>query len=157
MCFAAAACLLIVSYPACAQTDNDAKDVALLCESFRAADYRDAPRKETLLPAGEVSELRMFAHGMIRLYQVFISSQHHNVCLFTPSCSHFGSESVQKFGFIKGVVLTSDRLERCNPFAAQGAYAFDDSLGKWRDPVETYCFEPDSCRARPSHEGVAAP
>lgn len=35
-------------------------------------------------------------------------------CQFYPSCSHFGSEAIHEFGFIKGTLLTADRFMRCS-------------------------------------------
>ena len=35
-------------------------------------------------------------------------------CQFYPSCSHFGSEAIREFGFIKGTLLTADRFMRCS-------------------------------------------
>ncbi len=35
-------------------------------------------------------------------------------CQFYPSCSHFGKDAIKEYGFLKGVLLTSDRLIRCS-------------------------------------------
>ena len=34
-------------------------------------------------------------------------------CMMYPSCSHYSSQALKKHGFIKGWVMTSDRLLRC--------------------------------------------
>lgn len=34
-------------------------------------------------------------------------------CMMYPSCSHYSSQAFKKHGFIKGWVMTSDRLLRC--------------------------------------------
>jgi len=34
-------------------------------------------------------------------------------CMMYPSCSHYSSQAFNKHGFIKGWVMTSDRLLRC--------------------------------------------
>jgi putative membrane protein insertion efficiency factor len=59
----------------------------------------------------------MLATGMIKIYQVAISSQDIPACNFTPSCSRFTSEAIKKAGLIRGALLGADRLLRCHPFA----------------------------------------
>ncbi|MDD2889910.1 MAG: membrane protein insertion efficiency factor YidD [bacterium] len=82
------------------------------------------------------------ATGLIRVYQVVISPRQGEVCNFTPSCSHYGYEAVEKKGIIEGILMTADRLERCNYFAWQykDKYyktKFDTTRGnKLYDPVE---------------------
>jgi putative membrane protein insertion efficiency factor len=102
-----------------------------------------------IVPENEPSEPRMFSQVMVRLYQELISSQQNNVCVFSPSCSHFGMESVSRCGFLKGVVLTADRLQRCNTFAAHYGYGYDPATGRLLDPLTAYDgYEPTSDTAR---------
>ena len=75
--------------------------------------------------------------GSIRFYQLFISTQDRPVCNFTPSCSQFGIESIRKFGIIKGIMLTSDRLQRCNGTSVP-YYRLDYKSGRFIDPVKNY-------------------
>lgn len=35
-------------------------------------------------------------------------------CNFTPSCSHYSVEALQKYGFIQGWKLSFNRIRRCN-------------------------------------------
>ena len=39
---------------------------------------------------------------IIRFYQKFISPAFPPSCRFTPSCSHYGYEAIEKHGFLKG-------------------------------------------------------
>lgn len=110
------------------------KDMALL-KAAPVADDTASNQQGPLLPENEVSDTRILSRFLIRVYQTFISSQQHNVCVFTPSCSHFGMEAVERFGFAKGFLLTADRLTRCNNFVAQGGYAFDLPSGKFIDSI----------------------
>lgn len=77
--------------------------------------------------------------GMIKFYQFFISTQDMPVCNFTPSCSQFGANSLREFGVLRGILLTSDRLQRCNGFSAP-YYQIDYQSGKYIDPVQTYSY-----------------
>lgn len=75
----------------------------------------------------------------IDFYQYFISSQDIPACLFTPSCSHFAEQALTRFGIIKGLLLTSDRLQRCHTFSDKGKiYEFDFELKHYKDPVWHY-------------------
>lgn len=124
-----------------AQEAADTQDSAFsaLCRVVR--EKYDRPARDSrsgIIPDDETSELRIVPHAMIRLYQEFISSQHYNVCVFEPSCSHFGQETIRTFGLIRGGLLTADRLQRCNMFASQYGYGVDRKSGRLLDPVETY-------------------
>lgn len=61
----------------------------------------------------EVSELKLAAIGLLNLYQKFISSQDKPSCNFTFSCSRFSLSAIRKFGVFHGLLMTSDRLQRC--------------------------------------------
>ena len=61
----------------------------------------------------DVSEIKMFALGLIKLYQKFISSQDTDTCMFTFSCSHFGIHAIKQYGIFWGSIITLDRLQRC--------------------------------------------
>jgi uncharacterized protein len=58
--------------------------------------------------------------AIIRFYQKFISPLLPPSCRFTPSCSHYGYEAIQKYGFIKGGWLAIKRIGRCHPFSPGG-------------------------------------
>lgn len=76
--------------------------------------------------------------GAIRFYQKFISTQDMPSCNFTPSCSQFGVESIGRLGVLRGVLLTSDRLQRCNSMSTS-RYQTDHKSGRLLDPVQLYC------------------
>ncbi|MBR1935639.1 MAG: membrane protein insertion efficiency factor YidD [Muribaculaceae bacterium] len=56
----------------------------------------------------------------IRFYQRCISPLTPPVCRFTPSCSHYAVEAIQKHGPIKGTWLAIKRIARCNPWGGSG-------------------------------------
>ena len=56
---------------------------------------------------------------MIRLYQK-IPGEFHNNCNFTPTCSNYAIEAIERFGSIKGSYLAFWRILRCNPFGKIG-------------------------------------
>jgi len=87
---------------------------------------------------GRGSELKSTAMGLIRVYQLFISSQDVSVCNFTLSCSRFGMTAIQKYGILYGLLMASDRMLRCNGYS-RIFYPQDPKTGLAVDfPMETY-------------------
>ena len=58
--------------------------------------------------------------GLIRTYQVTLSNHLPTQCKFTPTCSHYGLACIQKYGTLRGGLLTTWRLLRCSPLTAGG-------------------------------------
>ena len=56
----------------------------------------------------------------IYLYQRFVSPLIGPSCRFTPTCSQYAVEAIQKYGPFKGVYLTIRRLLRCHPWGGSG-------------------------------------
>ncbi|KZO01492.1 membrane protein insertion efficiency factor YidD [Pseudobacillus badius] len=67
---------------------------------------------------------------VIRFYQKVISPLKPPTCRFYPTCSHYGLESVKRFGAWKGGYLTVVRLLKCHPFHPGG---FDFVPETWED------------------------
>ena len=58
--------------------------------------------------------------GAIRLYQRGISPLSPPSCRFTPTCSAYAIEAIERFGVFKGTALAVWRILRCNPFCKGG-------------------------------------
>ncbi len=56
----------------------------------------------------------------IRFYQCCISSLTPPSCRFTPTCSQYAIEAIQKHGPLKGLFLAIKRLLRCHPWGGSG-------------------------------------
>lgn len=56
----------------------------------------------------------------LRFYQRFISPAFPPSCRFTPSCSEYTYQAVEKYGVLRGVWLGGARLLRCHPFNPGG-------------------------------------
>lgn len=59
---------------------------------------------------------------LIRLYSRGISPYTPPACRFTPTCSAYAYEAIQKYGALKGGYLALRRLLRCNPFYKGNPY-----------------------------------
>jgi len=57
--------------------------------------------------------------GLIRVYQL-LPFHSHSRCKFTPTCSNYGIEAIKTYGSIKGSILTTKRILRCNPLSKGG-------------------------------------
>ena len=60
--------------------------------------------------------MKYVALGLIRFYQKFISPLTPPSCRFDPTCSHYGYEAINKYGFFRGGWMTIKRIGRCHPF-----------------------------------------
>lgn len=58
---------------------------------------------------------------MILFYQRNLSPlKGKGCCIYTPSCSEYTRQAVEKYGVIKGIGLGVIRILRCNPFFKGG-------------------------------------
>ena len=56
----------------------------------------------------------------IRFYQKYIYPYKGERCPYTPSCSQYGLEAIERYGPLKGGLLALWRILRCNPFSHGG-------------------------------------
>ncbi|HMO01042.1 MAG TPA: membrane protein insertion efficiency factor YidD [Miltoncostaeaceae bacterium] len=65
----------------------------------------------------------------IRAYQKVVSPMFPRRCKYHPTCSQYAVDAIREFGVIRGVVLASWRLLRCNPWSHGGVdYAHDQTV-----------------------------
>jgi putative membrane protein insertion efficiency factor len=57
---------------------------------------------------------------LIKLYQSTISTVIPPSCRFTPTCSQYTYEAIEKYGFFKGSWLGARRIARCHPWNPGG-------------------------------------
>ena len=57
---------------------------------------------------------------LVRFYQVCISPLKPATCRFTPTCSQYALQALQKYGPIKGSWLALKRILRCHPWGGSG-------------------------------------
>lgn len=67
--------------------------------------------------------------GLVRCYQRWISPRTAPCCRFTPTCSAYAIQALERHGAFFGSVLALWRILRCNPFC-KGGY----------DPVPEHLF-----------------
>jgi uncharacterized protein len=57
---------------------------------------------------------------ILKLYKTFLSPFLPPACRFTPTCSEYAMEAVEKYGALKGTWLGVKRILRCQPFCKGG-------------------------------------
>lgn len=58
---------------------------------------------------------------IIKIYRNYISPlKGRPTCIYTPTCSQYAIEALEKYGFFKGSFLAVKRILRCHPFAKGG-------------------------------------
>ncbi len=58
--------------------------------------------------------------GVIHFYQRAISPHTPPSCRFTPTCSAYAIEAIERFGAIRGSGMALWRILRCNPWGGSG-------------------------------------
>lgn len=56
----------------------------------------------------------------VRLYQRLISPALPRRCRYEPTCSAYAVDAIREVGVVRGAILASWRLLRCNPYSAGG-------------------------------------
>lgn len=64
----------------------------------------------------------MFKNILVKLISLYqkISSLTPPVCRFTPTCSEYTKQALQKYGVFKGLWLGLKRVVKCHPFHEGG-------------------------------------
>ena len=64
--------------------------------------------------------MRRLIIALIRVYQYLFSPLGPPTCRFTPNCSQYTSEAIEKYGATRGLWLGIKRIIRCNPWNSGG-------------------------------------
>lgn len=62
---------------------------------------------------------RIFLFG-IKLYKLTLSPFLPASCRFTPTCSEYAYQAIERYGVLRGCWLATRRLMRCHPFHSGG-------------------------------------
>jgi putative membrane protein insertion efficiency factor len=134
---------LVLVVPLRAQEMNVPADLTLISErssQVSVHDHRDFLFHDSKSILKKYNPLTLIAGSLLYTYQNLISQQLSASCLYHPSCSAFGKEAIEKYGFIKGFFLAADRVNRCNRISGMDIHPLrvDPHLHRASDPVEAY-------------------
>lgn len=94
--------------------------VLLLLSSLNAA----LESTSTLINGGEI---------MLGYWRKYITNIDGPRCSFRPTCSEYARQAIRKYGFGKGSIMASERLQRCNGCHNYSVYQLTE---------EGYCYDP---------------
>lgn len=122
-----------VALPAWTQQENDLARLRRYC----AQEHADKPA------ATDVKKAKPLAFPMRMLFGFYrqVISEHISAdCAFDLSCSRFSAAAIGRFGIVKGLLLTGDRLTRCHLFVGQETVPvlFNNRTGKVIDEPSMY-------------------
>jgi putative component of membrane protein insertase Oxa1/YidC/SpoIIIJ protein YidD len=88
----------------------------------------------------KVNPLSAVLKGAMLLYQNVLSPQLSKSCAYQITCSNFSKQAIARFGIVKGMCLSADRLMRCNRIALLdiNLLDIDESTGTIIDPLTRY-------------------
>jgi len=118
---------LAVLFCACGITAGDGSDDSLV---IAAAVENPPGQKMKGTPAAHKGRRNL----MLFVYERFISSQDGSTCCFSQSCSEYFVAAIRERGAVKSMLLTADRLTRCNGVQPD-RYETDSLSGKNIDDI----------------------
>jgi uncharacterized protein len=68
----------------------------------------------------DVRMARGLARALLRAYRAMLSPVIGPACRYSPSCSVYAEEAIERWGVLRGGYLAARRLLRCHPFARGG-------------------------------------
>ena len=64
--------------------------------------------------------MKSIAILFVRCYQLLLSPFFGQQCRFTPTCSQYTIDAIQKKGVIQGIFLSIKRIGKCHPWCKGG-------------------------------------
>ncbi len=118
-----------VAFAFCCQAQNLSEDLLLIKNAGNHEEHQHDDRKS-------------FFRGILSFYSKHISDQIINDCIYEESCSTFSQGAFREYGFGKGLLLTTDRMMRCNRLSqSQVMPVRFNKEGKISDHWENYAKE----------------
>ena len=70
--------------------------------------------------APRIERMRWLLVHLVLLYRATLGQLMGGQCRFTPTCSQYALDSIEKFGPWKGAWKAIKRIARCRPFGGSG-------------------------------------
>lgn len=78
--------------------------------------------------------MKRLLRALILVYKKVFSPLIGRDCIYTPTCSMYTLDAIQKYGSLAGSLMGAARILRCNPFARGGFDPVKENLrgsAKW--------------------------
>jgi putative membrane protein insertion efficiency factor len=62
----------------------------------------------------------------IRAYRRFVSPLFPRRCRYEPTCSAYAEQAIERYGILRGLILATWRVLRCNPWSHGGFDPVED-------------------------------
>ncbi len=99
---------------------------------------KDLPERSLIQ---KINPLRILYSTSIGFYQKNISVQIAANCVFAKTCSHFSKDLTTEFGILGGVILSIDRLSRCNRISLLETSPLNfNKEGRIKESIDEYRF-----------------
>lgn len=128
-----------------AQADKEDIDLIKIASTDTLIDQHNHEHPEFLLsdhPSAFVryNPLTLVLGSLMWTYQKIISPQFSSTCLYSPSCSAYSIDLISDYGIFLGIILTAERLTRCNRLALMDykAWEVDSQRGKIIESTSYY-------------------
>lgn len=110
-----------------AQVNEDFERLSLVVKEKQSPSFRNFASYE--------NEYQLVFSGLFLFYKNYISSQDASQCTFSPSCSVYALQAIQKEGVVLGVINFFDRFSRCNGLSPE-LYPYESRQNLLIDPVK---------------------
>jgi len=124
----------------CLGQHNDKEILTIHSSIEKYSNYQPEYLFKNSKPIIKFNPITAIPGGLMFLYQKSISPQIFADCLYEESCSKFSVSAIRRYGILKGIGLSADRLTRCNQFAAEDIHSVRINTEKNRviDNIEWY-------------------
>lgn len=78
--------------------------------------------------------MKFICKKLLLFYKKYVSSTIHASCIYTPTCSMYTYDAIDKYGAVVGILKGMRRILRCNPFRKGGFDPVKENLrgnAKW--------------------------
>lgn len=84
----------------------------------------------------------------IKFYRRYISPLFSSSCRFSPTCSSYALQAIEKHGAVKGLILSAWRILRCNPWHKGPCQDHVPERFDWRQMIgyKRGILKKDSCK-----------
>lgn len=140
--------LLLTGFPFLALSQSSGHDLDLILEKQSEREPSLQSKQETTADSftfgrnifERYNPVSLVLAGSLHTYSSVISPQLGQNCIYHTSCSLFSRQAIEKKGLGTGVLMTADRISRCNRIAGSDTplHRFDQETGLIRDEVERY-------------------